>query len=279
MNEETKKRRLELIRELKRDKYIGTKEAYDYICDVDKFYSNLEKIPKDINERLSQFGRVTYPATPERVVGIILLDDVIDRSYEHTEDTIDSLDSVVFYSTRISGSVDNVINPEDMELNIGDLFRENQIEGMTDLRFSSNIIDRLVNERVKPFYEEYWKIYHSLDWSKLFSKKTLSLFESNARKAMYSGNIKLNKRAERMIRDRVDNRLERRRELVTDLFGREKIEEMEEISSYEEAVEYITFLQIMNSGSNKRYEEELKLILHSLKSDRNFIRRYLGERK
>ena len=96
---------------------------------------------------------------------------------------------------------------------------------------------------------------------------------------MYSGKIKLNKRAERMIRDRVDNRLERRRELVTDLFGRNKIEEMEEISSYEEAVEYIIFLQAMNSGFNRKYEEELKLILHSLKSDRNFVRRYLGEKR
>lgn len=62
--------KLRAIQQLKRDYYIGTQEAKDYLEAVAGVYENPKQSARLINDNLAQSGPVTYLATPERLAGL-----------------------------------------------------------------------------------------------------------------------------------------------------------------------------------------------------------------
>ncbi len=337
MNEETKKRKFEALKEIKDRYYVGSKEAYSILRDIDEVTERPKKLAEMINERL---GETSYPATPERIVGIIefleitngimqinggaimnstyclFLDDYIigdnlldisrDRDLANLVRHIISRDDQVKITplSKLLNSMFpffekardmNVQEDEEMGKVISFTLRDRAAylcENAQSIMKNSEEYDFVPPEEIEREKEDFAKSallyslmplrfdFKEIDFKKVHDKKIAEVF-SRVSESIDGLNL-----FENIRRDGVDNRLEYQRMLITNFIlkgGKE---------SYEDSVSRIykrkeRYEKVLNSRfvvdafreGNEKYLEFNTFLYRLFKSDRNFIRRYLGERK
>lgn len=99
--------KLRAIQDLKAERYIGTQQAWQYLKAVESVYKNPKKISDEINDYLQKRlgeGKVYYPATEERLIGLAnILEELFEKIEEDEDKKIMSN-----YNPRSSKALDEV---------------------------------------------------------------------------------------------------------------------------------------------------------------------------
>ncbi len=319
--QEDKKQRLEGmlrdVKEIKSDYYVGTKEAYEVLKEIQQIYSNPAKASATINDRLKALNPLTYIATPERVAGITKTitqlvfeieseDEFIQEYYGRFEDVpdfeiarkIDSLDLL----EHISHSDFMFFNPEGIPKAIYLFFADANSKSISsDEDFGKNSVNLLRREyeksknsigfKKKKYCDNFMDLLLSnlseTNWNYVLSKRGLGEIERN-RIYGAKANMRISTIVERVFRDKLDHRLEYRRQILCKWL--EKFSE--EPEEYETLVK-LSENELRRSEKNLRNLENLnapeeiikhserrvrtsRFIRHLLGADKNFVKRYLN---
>jgi hypothetical protein len=112
------------------------------------------------------------------------------------------------------------------------IFAESQTTGADDESFGTKAMRTVLDDY--PLMEgQEQKIYErlaDLDWPKSLSNESLTISERKIKKEIEKSELPLKNRIQKIMRDRVDHRLENRREVITDLL------QYEDYSNHEDAV-------------------------------------------
>lgn len=170
------------------------------------------------------------------------------------------------------------------------LFSQIQYSGVTNQVFGQQALKEALKDYPIPNLDnilETMYIENSIpDWDYVLTKDYLQKERGKIQMDLSDLSLRLVSRYKRIMRDQIDHKLERRRELLTDylLFNREYYE------SYEDALDFINahmvILKFDISASEKVHKEEVlserKLELEAftfirglLLSEHNFVERYL----
>jgi hypothetical protein len=248
--DETKRKRLngmlEAIKDIKRDNYVGTKEAFDTLKEMQKARELPEEVSKHINETLEEtFSSydITYSATPERVSGLIEILNKMEFDNMGLNEYIDNYEESYDYGDIGTGCDKK---PDYIADRLKGFFIYSNLEGCTDdsdfgFKVSEYLIDRLLlaKENIPEELEtsvnryilkEIFKIMKD-DWYENLSRQEMSRRESNDRRVIERFGLRNYNMVERLKRDRLDHRLEYRRQVLTKWLGERHIE------NYEQAIE------------------------------------------
>jgi len=234
MPEKNLEGKLRAIQDLKREKYVGTQTAWNYIKRVNNLYDNPEKVSKAINERLEEQGTVHYLATPEKIVGLgyYFPRFLVKANFENYDDskgdtyelTVEDEADDKLGKTPLFSCIDLITDKRD-DLNVEKLvdyliplFLDSQSKDMTNENFATKAIqysDHIygIDEAVR---KEVFVKVSSSNWDQLLSVENYRTLESEIKRGIFFDEIKINSRIKLMINDQIDHRLEYRREILTD---------------------------------------------------------------
>ncbi|MEN9625784.1 MAG: hypothetical protein RL557_112 [archaeon] len=296
-------RKLQTIQELKREKYIGTQEAWKYLERVTALDENPSKLAYAINKAMQM--PVRYEATPHRILGFnytfnglvatASVNEVKDKElsdfYNFLIDKSPLCDPFILsHRRKMSIYFVNAFTEVFMAMNDDESIAYKETEER-DAIFSALIIAREMSRynadnRVRTNFYHY---YSSINWSQCFSVENLREIEKELKRRVYTYEIDLKRRIKRMFDDLVDHRLENRREILTDFLDeslshsphctydeivgnvkrrlsirRKRLQDLLDIDSNE---------VIVNNEREMIRESEFQL--HLLTSDKKFIQKYL----
>jgi len=312
--------KLRAIQDLKAERYIGTQQAWRYLKAIEALYSNPIRIAKDINEKLRKdliSEKLYYPATEENVFCLIeKLSEIgrlafnlafdIDTKYEDYE-IKDKIIIQEILETRITG-----IQNETRELRehplwqlgfaleprseadivsainfLYPMFNKTQYPEITNFDFGQTALKIALKDCPLSNKEKVLEELHIeasiLNWDYILSRENLIKQREKIQRDYLAACLYLPDRINKIMRDQIDHRLERRREIIADfLLGFQ--EYFEDFNSYKSALDFsldrINFLHIMNSSNrdNNNVSEELQAFLYIrdiLMREKNFVERYL----
>lgn len=237
------KQMLENIKEIKSQYYVGTKEAFDVLKNIQKMYSNPVEISGIINAQFSKKYAMTYEATPERIVGLerslILCDNEAEIGLNADEDQFISFQ---IYKESILGYVNRVLTDTEVHPFMGKTRKaanafypffananKKRISG--DEEFGEMIFEyiphkvnqnwiKMVFER-KSFYKgkgvfaewltAFLAGFKSIEWERALSKQALRKHEREYKENLFAFDLSTVDIVQRLFRDQLDHRLEYRR--------------------------------------------------------------------
>ncbi|MEK6873091.1 MAG: hypothetical protein AABW90_03720 [Nanoarchaeota archaeon] len=282
--------KLRAIQELKREKYIGTKEAWNYLDRVNALYENPKIIANSINENLSRDGEVYYKATPEIIMGFERPLDILPYGNLSSKD-IGYLPLFCYYE-YISGNSKNR-NLEKIANYLYPIFKDVQRPDITNSLFGLSAIEySLDNLNVHcEKKEKIFKKFVDYDWDYCFSSENLRNIEKELKLEIYFDEVSIVSRIERMERDLVDHRLENRREILCDYLSslsrfykeneldyaslREIL--LKRLENREKQLKRLGSIVIADVVKNNQEKlvDETKFLLTAIAPERNFIDKYL----
>lgn len=338
--------KLQAIKDLKAERYIGTQHAWEYLKAISKVYTNPKKVSDTINQSLKEKlarEQPYYPATPERVIG---LSYVVGKLFEELEEDEDERIKSS-YNPKTSNKVEDILyliefrdliaqekgysdwdelilkeyplrdiscqsifvphtDTDDTarsRILLGDyeiaaldrlayIFLQNQEHEMTDELFGNNVLEYIREDYLFIFPEQARIIIETIasntNFNYIFSKENFKKLRTDAISKCFSI-ISISGRIGKVIRDQVENKVEIRREIISDLFFNRGY------ASYEQAL-YITKEELkeakkgLNNLINSNTPEFIihtvahmviirEYIIRCLVSERNFIEKLLREGK
>ena len=301
--------KLRAIQDLKSEKYIGTKQAWNYIKRITGLYDNPLIVADAINKNLKESGKVYYPATPERIVVLgdlmdIIVNDIYINDGEIDDGRIDDFielknnsiincieiitnsDITYDYSKGINGDIESLIEE------LTPLYRRVQFNDIDNRIFALNAFE-YVTERESNFKldEDTYNLIRDTDWDEIFSLEELRRIERKEKKRIFISEIKISDRINLMINDRVEHRLENRREILTDYIELMRGNEDDYTLDYDSLLKHSKMNYKYKNTSLKRLIESsmpdslihaqtktlerYKFLFHIVASEKNFIKRYL----
>ncbi len=292
--------KLRAIQQLKSEKYIGTSEAGSYLERVSALYENSDLIPKLINRGLSREGVIYYPAAPEKILG---LGDFLSESsnnfifYNKVDVVVseqEKLDKCPLFDFRhlILGKP-NERNPELLAEYLYSIFKNLQEPDIKNIQFGVYSIKYVLNmsgsnkETIEFFLDKA-----ETDWDYICSLENLRRIEKESERDIYFKEINIINRINRMKKDLVDNRLENRREILTDYIGsiinntpksdhnyyylkKIALEQLEKRKELYDKLKDIHYSPEAVINRQKGLIEKSEFIIRALNYDENFVRRYL----
>lgn len=312
---------LEAIKDLKQEYYIGTQEAYGFLREVQQIYSAPKKLADLINSELMKQGKVSYLATPERVACLERVIDNISEDIIHENFNESIKDDYILYilnpNLYLSGlsPVFIPLSGMDENMNVCSVFhskpektaeiflpyfkRANEDFCKSDAELSSSIIDLLREEYSKvenkiddrkaafPCREYFSSLLTELslvDWENALSKESFNEIE-RVYIDFTKSDISTSMMLRRLIRDRVDHKLEYRRAVLCKWISDRKVEDYEQAMDVAEAnlkfrkslLEKMTEQNTPDVVIEKQEEmlKSAKFIRFLLGADKNFVKRYL----
>lgn len=289
------------IQDLKREKYIGTQEAWNYIERVNALYENPIKIANTINEELRKKGTIYYPATPERIVGLyhslgdLLTDWIIDE--DNPPDYVHNLSFEILQLNDylVGGQISRSWLGKDYLKTFSNylipIFQDVQYHGSTNQDFVNSAVKLLLinapDNLKKTFFS---KVNQNLNnWDYLLSKKNLREVEGLKKESIYFEEISIYSRVSRFEKDFVGHRLENRREILADWINKHrdvlKTEGFEYIIEKKKERFQRLYKQLSTLTRSDAHTELLdkyislihgaEFILRCLASERRFAEKYL----
>jgi len=312
MEDSKLERKLREIQDLKREKYIGTQQAWIYLKRLDSLYDNPVKIASAINDVLEQSGeKVLYRATPERIVGLgnafvrlcqrVFLNVDENEIMESEDEKAEIVNGRLYlrnplfrFAAIISEAheIDDIFEDHEDECSIeymisylSSKFLAAQIPGINDCTFGPAItINAFEDFPLLELEREYlMKTIPGVNWEYGLSKDNLRKVEREIKEGIFSDEISLSGRLDKMERDQVEHRLWNRREIASDLV--KQIGSVDKaISDYEERIRKrqigLKTLQEHNAPkiiieSEKRLLRRNRTYYHFIKSDEPYLRRLM----
>jgi|SRR3989338_2016435 len=289
MDEEKRKNlegKLKAIQDLKSEHYIGTQASWKYLNRVIALYENPKKVSRAINVRVAEQRTVYYPASPERVLGLL---DFLFLNLLREPKTLE--DSPIFYYHQFLCGNGDKVNLEKLTdflipifANVQEPDTSNDVFGNYALVYSLENLD--CKERKRKFF---MRKFTSVNWDYVFSLENLRKIERDLKMYIFYIEINIIDRIKLMERDQVDHRLENRREILADWIhlireNNPKIDYeslLEEVRSrYKMRQDRLKRLRDLNAHdaiiSNEiRLVKEYEFINRLIKSEKNFINRFL----
>lgn len=283
------------IQELKAQKYIGTKEAWNYLDRVSALYENPKIIAGSINEELIERDSVYYRATPERIMGLSEVFDDIFFSEDFYSPELNS--EILFYDNYISGKTKER-DPKKIANYLYPVFKDIQNPDTTDRDFGFYIIEYSLDKSdfSKKEKEDFYEKSITYDFYHAFSSENLRNIEKREELYIFFDELDIGKRIKRMHGDLVDHRLENRREILCDYlvsfnYGKVYLNGEELELNYENLREFLMnglknkkkrleeLKDIKSSLAEKEYKEravkETEFLLTAMAPEKNFINKYL----
>lgn len=284
-------------------RYIGTQSALNYSRQIENLYTIPQKIADNINSRLTSNGSPIYPATTEKILGLSLLfEDLIFYSSDEQDDQRDTeaiydILNRKFTNSPIFKIYDKIINnngTEEISKMFYDIFSKVQHNETNTKKFGLIAISELLKYfEINKSSQKYSKIHNNIktqtteDWDKILSKKT-SDQEKHSRERIYLDNINFSERIERIEKDQIGHRLDIRRELLSDLLSKlpniKSYKELYDDQKYKLKSRRIRYKKLISMNSpegfikdERRMIKDVEFMLPIIVSDRNFIKRLLGE--
>lgn len=306
--------KLRAIQDLKAERYIGTQEAWEYLKGIEALYENPKKVASIINQRLQKdFGsNLYYPANEERIFGIVEkldelqckaydLDDKFEREFRNIEDTLaDEINKIIIESQEDIKKIKNnqlwqihfILEPipsEELSKFIDfvyPMFCEAQYPKVTDLEFGQQALELAFRDYPLSNKEAVMTIIRDqasiLNWHDALSRESMIKKREEYQRNILGADLSLKNRMGKIIRDKIDNKLERRREILTD-FILEHRDQFDD-NSYEGILDYINGItKTLHIIKIKEYDSSnlmgdinfYSFIRDILVRERNFVERYL----
>ncbi len=247
------RKKLRILQDLKRERYIRADEAWGYMKGVVYLEENPQKVADAVNEAVSKGGPVYFEASPERIMG---LGDYIGRTDSYWDNELFELYGHEVYGEESEKYQGEYVYKRGMDISqspiarCDDLLVGDNRGGEKKQPDPDKLIDYLI-----PIYKDFRKIYRGMEdteisnslfgifsltnlfeefshhknqkeffaersfstnWNYVFSKENLRGIEKNLRRTIFSEHTDLFSRIDRMINDQVDHRLENRREILCD---------------------------------------------------------------
>jgi hypothetical protein len=302
--------KLRAIQDLKAERYIGTQEAWDYLCTLEYLLYLPKQVSEEVNMKLKnklQRGP-NFPATADKIIGTYMLfQDIFDRIFQLESEEIEKENNNIRRDDY---------NIEDEYVSLGILSDDDFPLRKTDLLFDYLIVEReRLVEHIYPLFEmvqkpkttitefainaiklakskcsfaypsevnDFFDIYLSNNsFMDNFSKDSIRDYYSGCHDVSF-GKLDLLNRWNRIKRDQIDHMLERRREIISDFISNESYNlEMSMLRAMiEENQKRLNDLQELNAPASiikndKMYLEYKKDILKLLDSEKNFVTRIL----
>ncbi len=302
MTSQNLKGKLRAIQELKAEKYIGTKEAWDYLDRVNALYENPKLAADSINKELEKQTLIYFRATPERIMGLGDFFDIVLTDFNEIElktnknlsrsnglmklDSLYSDSPLTNYKYLICGE-NPFRNPKKLTEYLLPIFENVQIKHTTNRLFGIYAVNYTLNnfdlyEREINFFLEK---ANNINWDYLLSLENFRDMEKKLKREIFQEEIDITNRTERMYRDQVDNRLENRREILTDYIIQNNIDSYDSLREdlkriFQNRQKLIEELKILNPheiilNKQERLIKESKFLLIASAPERNFINKYL----
>jgi len=272
-NKESLERRLEIIKDLKRDNYVGTQEAHTYLKQMQSLENILQIIPRDINnylERTLEPSKVYHRATPENILGLanILAGVTFEADYLEAKQDDENMEEEIFSENGLSPErkeppIDYGGNwlrsfshtarhlysnyPKIIEF-LKPVFQKAQLkvelpDGKTKKDFQNTVLTALAitayNRGFQPLSEirksSTEDTFKKINFGYAFSKEISNGILDKIKIDTFQNNMDIWSKVNRMKRDQVDHRIENRREIATDVLQFCK-------NSYENSVNFAKYV-------------------------------------
>ncbi|HIG52059.1 hypothetical protein CXT76_00535 [Candidatus Parvarchaeota archaeon] len=241
-----------IVQEIKKDRYVGTKEAFELIKEIERINNNPKNLALEINDNLAKKEiPIYYKATPENVVGLgTYVQEVIRKikvdfkDLDFNDDDDEKRDSKKeeiplsdfswnLYQKEKEKSSKSSYN--DLKNCFINLFERSQKKGMDNKRFASESIEEILEDYPISYLNKmrYFEMTDEQNWEELFGRENYLNYLQDAELRSLKDNLKIEKRINRLFRDQVSNKSKYQRELVNDLIDINLISEESEKLSYE----------------------------------------------
>ena len=318
--EEEKKQRLEgklrAIKDLKSKSYIGTKDAWEILDRVERILENPKIIAEKVNEGVSELTNITYPATPERVLGfnsiMWKLESYMPCAYEEIDEGL--IDRISWFEKKVTGAnfvseyfyldVDKaveILHPYFLSANKGQIRSDKDFGDVV-----RDVISHKAVELKREGYGEYSQYADTFDnymlnVSIFFDKSDVTTHllskdnsEKDHRKHLRNAEsgVPLWYIIDRLVKDQVEHKFEYRRSIVVKFLeenssGLKFLKENSCEVNYEDVMKWAKDLlkdYQKEAEEPKEYDKETasrmakryEYIVHVLASDKNFIKRFLS---
>ena len=297
------------IQDLKREKYIGTQEAWNYIERVNALYENPVKVADAINEKLEKKGIIYYKATPERIFGLCytlydlfindLFPDYFNENHPYNDHDYNLISEIRLFDNDLILSSFNLrpLKRDTKELSdyLTPIFINVQYPDSTNQDFVDSTVQSLLKINISDKLKKaFLQNVNNQNWDYLLSKENLRKIERNEKGAIYFHEINIDSRINRFERDLVDYKLENRREVLADWIDMYKEELKAE--GFEYMIKYLkeqlqrrretlgtttkftmTKLSVPKSFIDKQISliRGSEFILRCLSSEKRFVEKYL----
>lgn len=295
MNLETK---LKAIQQLKSEKYVGTSEAWSYLDRVSALYENPPIIAREINNKL--IDKIYYPATSEKIIGLCdFLSNILNdlKNYSNTENVVNEDEKfdkcpLVDFRSLIFGRNKNR-NPMILSEYLYPIFNNLQIPDIRNIHFGIYSIKFILDEtKSNQETRRFFLDKANVDWDFICSQKNLRDMEKESEGTIYLQEMGISKRIERIKRDLVSNKIENRREILTDFIKGSISDASKTLHNYDYIKELIlkklerrtnlidrfkkiNFAPQQAIDNQERLVKDSEFILDLIESDKNFIKKYL----
>jgi hypothetical protein len=247
------KRLFKIVQGIKKDRYIGTKEAFELVKEIERIDNSPKKLALEINDNLAKKEiHIYYKATPENVVGLgTYVQEVLTKierkftDFNNYEDKIMLKNEEIplnnfswnLYAKKEKNESSPEWNPDYNGLKnyFTNLFKKSQKKGMDNKRFASESIEEILEDYPISYLNKirYFEMTDEQNWEELFGRENYLNYLQDAKLRSLKDNLKIEKRINRLFRDQVSNKLKYQRELVNDLININLISEESEKLSYE----------------------------------------------
>ena len=302
---------LRAVQDIKSEYYIGTGEAYKSIKRMSGVYENPERLSKMINEHLRSRGTVTFPASPERIDGLL---GIVNHAFQKSNDVameVYGSDEVAVvlsnYEVKVLTGFEDLTSifldsPEKCYDVLYPIFEMANQKGVTgNLEFKKLIGDYLSSELLKEESKipaddssalkifEFWSYsfqtgIKARDWE---SEMTSENFRDKERFMVKSAmsEISIGNMVERLQRDRVEHIMEYKRAVLCKWLRDLEIEDYDsaieicetQLKRRQKMLERLSGINPHEGMLNdqERMVNGSKYLRHALGQEKNFVIRYL----
>jgi hypothetical protein len=277
------------IKELKEKKYVGTQQAWEYLKQLDRIEAIPQLVSKIVNASKNSLNKVAPNILISLSNRLNKLDDQLRESErrknqngEHYRDFAlssgyENWESLVRGRYPIYNIWNFIRGSTKYDMSIGetaDFFRSIGIYGKNE-----DIGQRAINH----FFEknvfldgdysigQVKEIAKGIDWDFEFSEIAVNKIKEGAKLEAFIDNISIYDRIKIIMRDKVDHRLDRRREIIKDF-----ILEAGGVEDYGDVLDSMNvFINIFGSGGgNKELNKYLEMCISS---EKRYIEKLLKE--
>jgi hypothetical protein len=274
-----------IVQEIKKDRYVGTKEAFEFIKEIERINNNPKKLALEINDNLAKKEiPIYYKATPENVVGLgtyvqkvirkikvdfkdLDFNDDDDEKRDSKKEEIPLSDfSWNLYQKEKEKSSKSSYN--DLKNCFINLFERSQKKGMDNKRFASESIEEILEDYPISYLNKmrYFEMTDEQNWEELFGKENYLNYLQDEKQNSLCVNLYISKRINRLFRDQVSNKSKYQRELVNDFINEHLTSEESEKLSYESLRKHIKktinngkrLLKKLDSLNSQTYLQDIK---------------------
>ncbi len=304
--------RFEAIQELKREKYIGTKQAWNYLERMAALRANPSRVADAINIALRQelgIADLIYEATPERIVGIAHALDVLDKDAADLETDIFNKSGVKEDDQKSYHSGDATFrranhplkkwgelltgfrgakpSPEVLINYFLPIFRKMQHEEGDNASFAHSTFKRYIQDTSPTLEFAYAlaSLTSQMDWNLVLSTEMLGSIDSIKRADIFGSEIPIERRIDLMQNDLVDHRIENQREIIEDWTMENSITTYEEafatvenrLITRKERLEELVQANAseIQISQERRMIQRAEFLYKALVQNKNFVIKYL----